>query len=149
MAKNVQIDGLATAAKILSHFPLEEQEVVFQSMREQAPSVATKLERKLYDFERLASVKKQKLQSVLHETPTREIAISLKNAKEVVRETILENVSETKLKMVEDDYAALPPMKVSDVQAAQHRILKRLEQLYPEEVAQVESEPRGLRPRTA
>ena len=149
MAKDHQIDGLATAAKILSHFPLEEQEAVFQAMREQAPSVASKLERKLYDFERLASVKKQKLQSVLHETPTREIAISLKNAGEVVKETILENVSETKLKMVADDYASLPPMRVSDVEAAQHRILKRLEELYPEEVVAVESEPRGFKPRTA
>ena len=149
MTKDQVIDGVAIAARILAHLPLEEQETLFESIRAQAPTVATKLERKLYDFERLASVKKQKLQNVLHETPTREIAISLKSAGDSVRDTILDNVSETKLKLVQDDYSSLPPMRVSDVQAAQHRILKRLEELYPEELTQVETQPPSFKPRTA
>ena len=65
MTKDQVIDGVAIAARILAHLPLEEQETLFDSIRAQAPTVATKLERKLYDFERLASVKKQKLQNVL------------------------------------------------------------------------------------
>jgi flagellar motor switch protein FliG len=85
------------------------------------------------NFERIGTLKKQKLQSLLQDVTPRDLAISLKNTGESVREAILDNVSETKLKMVQEDFSSLPPMKVDDVEAAQHRILKRLEELYPEE----------------
>jgi flagellar motor switch protein FliG len=57
----------------------------------------------------------------------------LKTAEEPVQQRILENVSETKLEMVKEDLSLLPPMEVTDVEAAQARILKRLEELYPDE----------------
>ena len=73
------------------------------------------------------------LQNLLREIPHRDIAISLKTAEEPVQQRILENVSESKLEMVKEDLSLLPPMEVTDVEAAQARILKRLEELYPDE----------------
>lgn len=133
MTKDLVIDGAAVAARIVGCLPTEDQQRLVESVRELAPALARKLETKMYDFEKLGTLKKQKLQALLHDVPSRDLAISLKNTGETVREAILDNVSQSKLKMVQEDFSSLPPMKVPDVEAAQHRILKRLEELYPEE----------------
>jgi flagellar motor switch protein FliG len=86
----------------------------------------------MMDFAKIERLPARDLQNLLREVPHRDIAISLKAAEEPVRQRILENVSERKLEMVTEDISHLPQVEVSDVEAAQARILKRLEELYPE-----------------
>jgi flagellar motor switch protein FliG len=134
MAKQQVIDGVAVAAQILSRFPADEQERAVAAIRAEAPAVAQKLTRKIESFKSVGQLKKQQLQTLLHEVPARDLAISMKTADPVMKSLIVENVSETKRQVVEDDFSSLPPMRVSDVEAAQARILRRLEELYPDEV---------------
>jgi flagellar motor switch protein FliG len=148
MAKDQVIDGAGIAAKIMSLLPEADQSRLLSSIKEQAPQVAATLALKIYDFNRIAKVQDSKLQNFLHDVPHRDIAISLKTAEEPVRTKIIRNVSGTKLEMVQDDYASLPAMRVTDVEAAQQRILKRLEELYPEEVYE-QPERTPLKPRRA
>lgn len=133
MTKREVIDGAGIAAQIVSRLPLEEQRSLFASIRQADPKVAAILGQKMIDFSRVAQLKDNTLQNFLHDIPHRDIAISLKTAESSVKQRILENVSENKLQMVKEDYESLPPMKVPDVEAAQRRILKRLEELYPDE----------------
>jgi flagellar motor switch protein FliG len=133
MARQEVIDGPGVAAKILSRFPPEEREHLVAAIRAEAPKVAAILERRIVDFTKVERIPTSALQNLLREVPHRDIAISLKTAEEPVRQRILENVSETKLEMVKEDISHLPPMEVSDVEAAQARILRRLEELYPDE----------------
>jgi flagellar motor switch protein FliG len=133
MARQEVIDGPGVAAKILSRFPAEEREHLVAAIRAEAPKVAATLERRIVDFRRVERIPTTALQNLLREIPHRDIAISLKTAEEPVQQRILENVSESKLEMVKEDLSLLPPMEVTDVEAAQARILKRLEELYPDE----------------
>lgn len=133
MAKQHQIDGVAVAAQILSRFPADEQARAVAAIQSEAPAVAQKLTKKIESFKAVGQLKKKQLQTLLHEVPARDLAISLKTADSATKSLIVENVSETKRQVVEDDLSALPPMRVSDVEAAQARILRRLEELYPEE----------------
>jgi len=133
MARQEVIDGPGVAAKILSRFPAEERECIVAAIRSEAPQLAATLERRIVDFTKVDRIPANALQNLLREIPHRDIAISLKTAEEPVQQRILENVSETKLKMIKEDLSELPPMDVTDVEAAQARILKRLEELYPEE----------------
>jgi flagellar motor switch protein FliG len=147
MARQEVIDGPGVAAKILSRFPAEEREQLVAAIRAEAPKVAARLERRIVDFTKVERLPAPDLQNLLREVPHRDIAISLKTAEAPVRQRILENVSESKLEMVKEDISILPPMEVSDVEAAQARILRRLEELYPEEPGA--NEPKRLRSRLA
>ena len=147
MARQEVIDGPGVAAKILSRFPAEERDQLVAAIRAEAPKVAATLERRIVDFTKVDRIPASALQNLLREVPHRDIAISLKTAEEPVRQRILENVSETKLEMVKEDISLLPPMEVTDVEAAQARILKRLEELYPDESGA--SEQKRLRSRLA
>ena len=133
MARQEVIDGPGVAAKILSRYPAEEREHLVAAIRAEAPKIAATLERRIVDFTKVERIPTSALQNLLREIPHRDIAISLKTAEEPVQHRILENISETKLEMVKEDLSLLPPMVVTDVEAAQARILKRLEELYPDE----------------
>lgn len=132
MSKDEQIDGAQIAALILSRMPAATQERVVKAMHASSPAIARKVEDTLYNFDKISDIKSPTIQNLLQEVPHRDLVVSLKAAGEKTKEKIFDNLSETKQRMVEEDFESLPPMKVSDVQAAQRRILKKLEELYPD-----------------
>jgi flagellar motor switch protein FliG len=132
MSKDEQIDGARIAALILSRMPAATQDRVVKALQRNNPTVAAKVEDTLYNFDRIAAVRSSTMQNLLRDVPHRDLVVSLKAVDEKTKEHIFENLSETKQRIVEEDYETLPPMKVSDVQAAQRRILKKLEELYPD-----------------
>jgi flagellar motor switch protein FliG len=132
MSKDEQIDGARIAALILSRMPAATQDRVVKALQRNNPTVAAKVEDTLYNFDRIAAVRSSTMQNLLQDVPHRDLVVSLKAVDEKTKEHIFENLSETKQRIVEEDYETLPPMKVSDVQAAQRRILKKLEELYPD-----------------
>jgi flagellar motor switch protein FliG len=132
MSQDETIDGAAVAALILSRLNTVDQDRLLRAIESTNPTAAAKLEEKIFDFDRIADLRDQKVQSLLQEIPPRDVAISLKVAGDKVREKIFENLPETKQRKIEEDINDLPPMKLADVQAAQRRILKKLDELYPE-----------------
>jgi flagellar motor switch protein FliG len=141
MARQEVIDGPGVAAKILSRFPTAEREHLVAAIRSESPKAAASIERRLVDFTKVERLPSRDLQNLLREVPHRDIALSLQTAEEPVRQRILENVSETKLEMVKEDISLEPQVDVSDVEAAQARILKRLEELYPEASNSTQKKP--------
>jgi flagellar motor switch protein FliG len=143
MSKDEKVDGASIAAAILSRMPAQDQERLVKAIGAKSPSIAAKLENKLYNFERIADLEDTRVQDLVREVPHRDLVVSLKAAPENVRERILDNMSESKQRLVAEDFSSLPPMRVSDVQAAQRRILKKLEEMYPDSEG-----PRGEKQRT-
>lgn len=134
MSKENPIDGPRVAAQILSHMPSEDRSRLVEAIREANPAMAARIEDNLFCFETLAEVSDQAVQKLLREVPHQDVVISLKAAPAAVKEKIFSNMSESRQRLVEDDVESLPPMRASDVEAAQRRILKRLEDLYPNTV---------------
>jgi flagellar motor switch protein FliG len=135
MSQDETIDGAAVAALILSRLNTVDQDRLLRAIEASHPGTAAKLEEKIFDFDRIADLRDHTVQNLLHEVPPRDVAISLKAAGDKVKEKIFENIPETKQRKIEEDISELPPMKLADVQAAQRRILKKLDELYPDENA--------------
>jgi flagellar motor switch protein FliG len=143
MSQDETIDGARIAALIISRMNTVEQDRVLRAIESKSPSVAVKLEEKLFDFDRIADMRDYAVQNLLHEVPSRDLAISLKAAGEQVKEKILSNLPVTKQRVIEEDLQELPPMRISDVQAAQRRILRKLDELYPEGSEKLENPNHG------
>lgn len=85
------------------------------------------------------------LQAVLREVSPREVAVSLKHAPREAREKVLSNMSSAKQHAVLDELKQLPAMRVSDVEAAQARLLKNIEDAYSSEAPTPPPPTRRLR----
>lgn len=153
--ETIAVDGAKVAAQILSRFPAEERERIVESIRAESPEAAIKIEKIIVQhappvsLEQITKLDDREVQRLLRQVAHNDVVISLKTAPAEVREKILSNVSETRQQQIAEDFHELPKMQVSDVEAAQQRILRKLEELYPETDQPAPAPTRRLRSRLA
>jgi flagellar motor switch protein FliG len=123
------VDGPAIAAKILNRMKTGNKERLVQRIQAAQPEVFKKIVENLYNFEDIATLTPQSLQVLIKEIEHRDLVVSLKTASEAVKKAFFENMSPRKLQVVQEDYASLPPTRLSEVEEAQRRIMKTLEDL--------------------
>lgn len=134
MSGDEEVNGAQIVAKILKELDIGAQERLMASISAKRPDLAAKVETEMFNFDRIVRLNDQAMQQLIREVPYRDMVVALKNAGDEIRERIFANMSEAKQRIVAEDVAELPQMKPSDVQAAQKRILRKLEEMYPEPV---------------
>ncbi len=77
----------------------------------------------MFVFENLIEVDDQGIQKLLRDVPQDVLQRALKGADEDLREKIFKNMSKRAAELMRDDLEAMPPVKVSDVEAAQKEVL--------------------------
>jgi flagellar motor switch protein FliG len=177
--ETIEVDGPRAAAEILCRLPRDTRARLVESIRTLNPQSAVRIESIIVQSlasaasrpttrtrqadvptRRVASMPSKpiaaiteipdtKLQEVLREASPRELAVSLKHAPREAQEKVLSNISSTKQHAVLDELQQLPPMKLTDVEAAQARLLKSVDDAYADDVPTPPSPPRRLRSRLA
>jgi flagellar motor switch protein FliG len=95
----------------------------------------------MFVFEDIKLVNDKGIQAVLKEVENDELAIALKTASDALKEKIFGNMSERAAAMVKEDMEFMGPVRVSDVESAQQRIVDIVRRL--EEAGDVMIEGRG------
>jgi len=126
------IDGVKAAAKILSKMEPENQERLVANIEVSSPELATQITESMFTFDDIAGLSDRGIQLLAQRVEHQDLVLSLKKASEKTKTRIFENVSERKKDLIEGDYETLPPTRISDVSAAQRRVLDTLEELKKE-----------------
>jgi flagellar motor switch protein FliG len=95
----------------------------------------------MFVFEDLVLLDDRSIQRLLKEVETKEIAVALKAASEDVKSKLFGNVSERVKVMVKEEMEFMGPMRLSDVESAQQRIVEVIRRL--EEEGQIVISGRG------
>jgi flagellar motor switch protein FliG len=154
MDESITVDGARIAAEILERLPSATREELVESIRVINPESALKIETVLVSnvnkapaIATITTMADNDVQRLLREVTPHDLAISLKTAPVEAKEKILDNLSEARQRQLLEEFAELPPMHPSDVEAAQNRVMRKLSDIYPEQGTP--SEPRRLRSRLA
>lgn len=123
------VDGAGIAAKILNSMRPAARDRIVKAIQAAQPDVATKIEEKLYNFEEIADLQPQGVQILIKEIEHRDLVLSLKTASENIKKVLFENMSDRRRQIVEEDFGALPQVKLRDVEEAQRRIMMKLSAL--------------------
>jgi flagellar motor switch protein FliG len=123
------VDGAAIAAKILQAMPQEHRGKLLKAIEEKDPQISLKVADNMFNFDDIASLTAQGIQVLLSAIDHRDLVMSFKTASAPVKEIFLTNMSERKAAIVNDDFLTLGKVKLSDVEDAQRRILKILDEL--------------------
>ena len=122
-AQAAKIGGLKAAAEIMNYMDNNVEGVLMDQIRDQDEDMATQIQDLMFVFENLIEVDDQGVQKLLRDVPQDVLQKALKGADEGLREKIFKNMSKRAADMMRDDIEAMPPVKVSDVEAAQKEIL--------------------------
>ena len=132
MSQDETVDGARIAADILRHMEPDDQDRLLVAIQRKSPEVAAKLEDSLFNLQSLTALPDRAVQHILREVPIRDVVLSMKAADPEVKEKLWDTMSEYKQQLVREEFAALPATRSTDVHAAQRRIMRKVQELYPE-----------------
>ncbi len=133
--------GTKTVAEILNLVDVSAEKSILQTLANENPDLAAEIKNLMFVFEDLILLDDRAIQRVLKETETKELAIALKVASEEVKKKIFSNVSERVAAMIKEEMEFMGPMRLTDVEASQQRIVETIRRL--EEEGQIVVAGRG------
>lgn len=124
------LGGVQRAAEILNRCDRKTADRIIQSLEEADAELAEKVRKLMFVFEDLVVVPDHDIRELLKEIDKRDLVIALKTVSDELKQKIFKNLSKRAAQMLEEDLAVLGPVRLSEVEEAQQRILdvaRRLE----------------------
>jgi flagellar motor switch protein FliG len=122
--------GVRCVAEMLNLADRATEKTILESIEGQNPDLAEQIRRLMFVFEDILLVNDKGIQSVLKEVETADLALALKTANADLRDKIFRNMSERAAQLIKEEMEYMGPVRLSDVEAAQQRIVdvvRRLE----------------------
>lgn len=119
-----KVDGKAVALDILRRCSAQQQGEVIAEIERDSAALAAELRSRLFTFDDLKQLADRDLQTLLREIDGNKLAVALKGATPELKQKLLSNLSTRAAQMLEDDLAAMGPVKLSTVETAQGEIAK-------------------------
>ena len=132
---NQDVGGPKVVADILNLTGSSVEKNVLDQMDGQDPEVAESVRNLMFTFADISKLSDRELQTLMREVDQKDLVIALKAAEEELKDKILGNMSERVRTFVTEEMEFLGPMRLSEVEEVQLRIVQQVRQL--EEQGQV------------
>jgi len=119
----IKVGGMKTIAEILNQSDRSTEAAVFKMIEEQDKPLAESIRELMFVFDDLVELDDRSMQMVLKEVGTDELALALKTAAEGLKTKIFKNMSQRAVEILKDEIATKGPVKVSDVEKSQQKIV--------------------------
>ncbi|MDX9910877.1 MAG: flagellar motor switch protein FliG [Phycisphaerales bacterium] len=123
--------GVETVAEVLNLADRATEKTIMEGLEAEDPDLVEQIRRLMFVFEDIVQVNDKGIQAVLKEVENDELALALKTASEELKAKIFANMSERAAGLIKEDMEYMGPVRVSDVESAQQRIVdivRRLEE---------------------
>lgn len=122
--------GIEAAVEILNNVDRSTERIIIEALDEEDPELAEEIRKRMFVFEDIIIIDDRGIQQVIREVDSRDMALALKTASEVVSERILKNMSKRAADMLKEDIEFMGPVRLRDIEESQSRIvavIRRLE----------------------
>ena len=123
------VGGVEPVAEILNSVDKATETRILSSIEETNPELAEQIRELMFTFEDMALIDAKQMQLVMKDVAQADMVLALKTASDVVKELIFGSMSSRAAEMVREDLENLGPAKLSDVEAAQQKIIKVVKKL--------------------
>ena len=130
-----EVGGVQAVADILNLTGASTEKYVLDQLDAEDPELAEQVRNLMFTFNDLANLTDREIQTLLREVDQKELMIALKGASEEVRDKFLGNMSERVRTYIQEEMEFTGPMRLSEVEEVQLRIVQQVRQL--EEQGQV------------
>ena len=125
-----KVGGVETVAEVLNLCDRATEKNIMEGIESEDPDLVESIRRLMFVFEDVLKVNDRGIQSVLKEVDNEELCVALRTASDELKEKIFSNMSARAADLVKEDMEYMGPVRLSDVEAAQQRIVdivRRLE----------------------
>jgi flagellar motor switch protein FliG len=131
VATSDKVGGVSTTAEILNLCDRSTEKTILEGIESDDPDLVESIRRLMFVFEDILKVNDKGIQCVLKEVDNEELCLALKTASDELKEKIFNNMSARAATLIKEDMEYMGPVRLSDVEAAQQRIVdvvRRLEE---------------------
>lgn len=121
--------GIDSVVELLRKVDLATEKAILEGLEDADPETANEIRKRMFVFENITLLDDRSIQRVLREVDGKDLGLALKGAMDEVKERILANMSERAARMLEEDMAALGPVRLKQVEEAQGRIVATIRRL--------------------
>jgi flagellar motor switch protein FliG len=121
--------GVKAAAKIMNLTKVDMESVIMKGVESLDADLAQAIQDNMLTFADLGSVDNRAIQTLLRNIEPDLLMVALKGADEIVRDKFMSNMSERARAVFLDDMEAKGPMRLSDVEDAQKKIMRQARKL--------------------
>jgi flagellar motor switch protein FliG len=121
--------GVKAAAKIMNLTKVDMESMIMRGVESLDADLAQAIQDNMLTFADLGSVDNRAIQTLLRNIEPDLLMVALKGADEIVREKFMSNMSERARAVFLDDMEAKGPMRLSDVEDAQKKIMRQARKL--------------------
>jgi len=122
--------GVKAVAEMLNLAGRATEKAIMEGLSEDHPELVEEIRRLMFVFEDILRVDDRGIQAVLKEVQNEELALALRTASDELKNKIFSNMSERAAQLIQEEMEYMGPVRVSDVEAAQQKIVdivRRLE----------------------
>ncbi|MAE61549.1 MAG: flagellar motor switch protein FliG [Planctomycetaceae bacterium] len=123
--------GVETIAEVLNLVDRTTERGIMDGLETDSPDLVEEIRRLMFVFEDIGLVDERGIQAVLKEVDNDELSLSLRTASDELKQKIFRNMSERAAELIKEEMEFMGPVRLSDVEAAQQRvvdIVRRLEE---------------------
>jgi flagellar motor switch protein FliG len=137
--------GAEAAAQLLNRLESKMGKGILAKIDERNAPLGAAIRKKMFTFEDFVRVSSPDLQRILREVETRDLAISLKSAREPLKKAFFAGMSKRAAEGLKEEMEMLGPVRMKDVEAAQDRLIAAARSLEEKgEVTLVEEEANAV-----
>ena len=133
--------GVEAVAEMLNLADRATEKAILEALEEEDPDLVENIRRLMFVFEDIILVNDKGIQQVLKEIDNEALALALKTASEELKDKIFRNMSERAATLIKEDMEYMGPVRLSDVESAQQKIVDVVRRL--EEAGEVIIQGRG------
>lgn len=122
--------GVKAVAEILNLSGRAAEKAIMDGLTDNNPDLVEDIRRLMFVFEDIMRVDDKGIQAVLKEVQNDELSLALKTSSEDLKKKIFGNMSERAASLIQEEMQYMGPVRVSDVESAQQKIVdivRRLE----------------------
>lgn len=119
-----KMGGIESVAEMLNLIDKNTEEKTLDKLEEKDPDLAEQIRKLMFVFDDLIKIDDKGIQTLLREVKPNQLQVALKASSEPVKELIFKNMSKRAGEDLKDQLENAPPVKLSDVEAAQYEIVQ-------------------------
>ncbi|MFT5376318.1 MAG: flagellar motor switch protein FliG [Candidatus Latescibacterota bacterium] len=126
---NQDVGGPKVVADILNLTGSSVEKSVLDNMDAQDPEVAEAVRNLMFTFADISKLTDRELQTLMREVDQKDLVVALKSASDELKDKVLGNMSERVRTFITEEMEFLGPMRLSEVEEVQLRIVQQVRQL--------------------
>jgi len=129
LSGNKDVGGPKVVADMLNLTGTSVEKNILERLDAQDPEIAEVVRNMMFVFDDISNLNDREIQILLREVEQKDLVIAMKTASEDVKEKLLSNMSDRVRQFMEEEMEFLGPMRLSEVEEVQLRVVRKLRQL--------------------